>query len=195
MMESGIVSEDWQSPVYIISGEQGKGKTSFILEIISILVEKGIKIRGIAAPGYFKDDLRSGFSIINLATGIREELCSIAPSGECKKHGRYYFRSEGISFGRRTLADSLIPDQTDLLVIDEVGRFELEGEIWAGCIDHIVDKAYPPMIWTVRSSLVNAVIERWNITRNIIVDVGYVNQATFISDVLEQISDYHRYVK
>lgn len=183
-------SVKWHSPVFIITGEQGEGKTTFLMEVLPKLAEEGVRIRGILAPGYFQDGHRTGFSLIDLATGAYEELCSERSSSCGEKHGRFYFRSEGLTFGYRALRSPLISDKTDLFVIDEVGMFELNGEVWACCINNLVGKPYPPMIWTVRHSLVNAVAERWPVTRTVVVQVSAARHATFIGDLMEEIRMY-----
>lgn len=193
MIVNDIRPSEWHPPVYIISGEQGEGKTTFLLEILGILTENYVKISGVAAPGYFQHGIRSGFSVLDLATGKSEELCSVKPSFASKKHGCYYFRSEAISFGCRALLKPMSSGQIDLLVIDEVGRFELEGAIWADCIDHIVGTAYPPMIWTVRCSLIKAVSKRWPVTKKVIFRVGSVRNEEFISDIMKEIIIYRSY--
>ena len=190
MVNESTESVKWHSPVFIITGEQGEGKTTFLMEVLPKLAEEGVRIRGILAPGYFHDGHRTGFSLIDLATGASEELCSEKSFSGGEKHGRFYFRSEGLSFGCRALRNPLISDKTELLVIDEVGMFELNGEVWAGCIDNLVGKSYPPMIWTVRHSLVNAVAERWPVTRTVVMEVSVARHATFIGDLLEEIRIY-----
>jgi len=184
----------WQSPLYIISGEQGEGKTSFLIDILEKLAESGARIRGIAAPGYFKDGLRSGFSILNLETGISEELCSVTPSEGSEKHGRYFFKPEGLFFGYKALLNPITPGKADLLVIDEVGRFELEGAVWSNSINQILKMPYPPMIWTVRESLVDVVTKKWPVTRTIVRRVASINHEEFISDLKDEIMYYRSYI-
>lgn len=190
MVKEHSPSIDWQPTLYMVTGEQGQGKTSFLLEIIAELAGKGVRIRGIAAPGHICDGIRSGFSILDLATGLSEELCCVTPSSDCEKHGRFYFRSKGLSFGSKALLNPLTAGKTDLLVIDEVGRFEVEGAVWGDCIEHLVGMPHPPMIWTVRCCFVEDVTNRWPVSRLIVVDVGSGNRRTIIGDLLEEVRIY-----
>lgn len=178
----------WQSPVYIISGEQAEGKTTFLMDILTKLEVHAIKVRGIIAPGYFKDDVRSGFCVVDVSTGTGVELCSDIPSSGAELHGRYYFRPEGLTFGRRTLLIS--PDQKtpDLIVIDEVGRFDVRGALWGGCIDQLVKKIHPPMIWTVRNEFVEMVINRWPMIRPVIININSMSTQTCTDNILKEIA-------
>jgi nucleoside-triphosphatase len=190
MTDNSTILNNENTHIYIISGVQGEGKTTFLLEILKKLANKDIRIKGIAAPGYFTDSIRSGFSVLDLSTGISEELCSTSPSPGLEQHGCYYFRPEGLFFGRKVLQNTLLPGMTDLLVIDEVGKFEVNGEVWADCIDNIVANPYPPMIWTVRCSLVDTVIKKWQLKRHVILKVGSVNEELFMSAILKDIKKY-----
>ncbi len=175
-----------QAPVFIITGEQGQCKTTFLHLVLSLTVGANVRVRGILAPGHVRDGRRSGFTLINLATGEHEELCSIDPDPRCEIHGRYYFRSEGLAFGRRALAPP-DPRETDLAVIDEVGRFELQGAVWADQIDRLVALPHPPMIWTVRRRLLDTVIRNWEIKNPVIVDVRAASVMATANDVMDAI--------
>ena len=174
------------APVFIITGEQGQCKTTFLHLVLSLTVGANVRIQGILAPGHVRDGRRSGFTLINLATSEHEELCSIDPDPHCEVHGRYYFRPEGLAFGRRALAPP-DPRETDLMVIDEVGRFELQGAVWANQIDRLVAHPHPPMIWTVRRRLLDTVIQNWEIKNPIVIDVRRANVMATASDVMDAI--------
>lgn len=101
--------------------------------------------------------------------------------------------SKSVRFANRNLASSKVnlpnspQDTGDLLVIDEVGRFELKGEIWADCISHLTLMPPTPMIWTVRRFFVDAVIAKWPMTRTIIIELGSVSKEKIIRDIMEEV--------
>ncbi|MCK9319515.1 nucleoside-triphosphatase, partial [Methanoculleus sp.] len=146
-------------------------------------------VRGVLAPGHVRDGRRSGFTLVDLATGRHEELSSIDPDPRCEVHGRFYFRPEGLLFGRRALAPP-DPRETDLVVIDEVGRFELQGGVWAEQIDRLVALPHPPMIWTVRRRLLDTVIDRWKITNPVVVDVGAASVMATADAVMDAVWEW-----
>ena len=61
---------DWKPPRFIITGEQGEGKTTLLLKILAELTSQGIRMPGMAAPGYFNETIRSG--LIFLQYTLRE---------------------------------------------------------------------------------------------------------------------------
>jgi nucleoside-triphosphatase len=183
-------SPAWQPPVYIVTGGQGEGKTTFVQKVIDGLIENGVKCRGIVTPGYYRDDVRAGFSVIDLATGISQPLCSDTPSAGGEQHGRFYFLPEGLGLGYSALAAPRVPGTADILVIDEVGRFELKGAVWAGCLDRIVALPYPPMIWTVRSDKVDEVKKRWPVARQVVVGIGSATHGDVVRELVNEVRMY-----
>ena len=178
-----------KTPVFIITGEQGQCKTTFLHLVLGLTVGLNARVRGVLAPGHVRDGRRSGFTLINLATGEHEELCSIDPDPRCEVHGRFYFRPEGLAFGRRALAPP-DPRETDLMVIDEVGRFELQGGVWADQLDRLLAHPHPPMIWTVRRRLLDTVIQRWEIGNPVVVDVRTASVMATASDVMDAVWEW-----
>jgi len=178
-----------RTPVFIITGGQGQCKTTFLHLVLGFTVGLNVRARGVIAPGHMRDGRRSGFTLVDLATGRHEELCSIDPDPRCEVHGRFYFRPEGLAFGRRALAPP-DPRETDLVVIDEVGRFELQGAVWAEQLDQLLAHPHPPMVWTVRRRLLDTVIGRWNITNPVVVDVGTASVMATAGDVMEAVWEW-----
>ncbi|MDD2787817.1 nucleoside-triphosphatase, partial [Methanoculleus sp.] len=177
------------TPVFIITGEQGQCKTTFLHQVLGLIVGANVRVRGVLAPGHVRDGRRSGFTLVDLATGEHEDLSSIDPDPRCEVHGRFYFRPEGLAFGRRALA---LPDpgETDLVVIDEVGRFELQGAVWADAIGRLTAQTHPPMVWTVRRRLLDTVIERWDIADPVVVDVRTASVMATAGDVMDAVWEW-----
>ena len=49
----------------------------------------------------------------------------------------------------------------DLIVIDEVGRLEMQGMGWNSLLRELAAIETIPQVWIVRDELVDAVMERW----------------------------------
>jgi nucleoside-triphosphatase THEP1 len=90
------------------------------------------------------------------------------------KIGNFHFNPKAILRGNRILNDPQILNK-DLVVIDEIGIFELEGKIWADAISHLVSKSEKMMIWVVRDTLIEKVIEKWSVQKSIIIDIQKVS--------------------
>ena len=63
---------------------------------------------------------------------------------------------------------------TDLLVIDEIGPFELNDKIWAAAISGLCKNPCCYMLWVVRRTLVDQVKGKWNLQNAVIIDTDRV---------------------
>lgn len=155
--------------VLIITGAKHQGKTTFTKEVVDMLQEKGKSIGGFLAIGYFEDNRRSAFDLVSPETGEQKPLCSIHFTGG-EKAGPFCFDPEGQNFGKEMLTAKKIAGK-DIVVVDEIGPLELEGKGWAGALDLLSMAAGTTWILVVRSSLVEAVKEKWNLTDADVFDI------------------------
>jgi nucleoside-triphosphatase THEP1 len=144
----------------IVSGPTGSGKTTLVGDVLDRLRRRGFRVGGILAPGLLSDGRRTGFDLVNLATGERRPLAreGQAEPGQHARWSRFAFDADALALGRRALlADSR---SADVVVVDEVGPFELSGGGWADALDRLRDFE-GHVILVVRESLVEAVRARW----------------------------------
>lgn len=82
--------------------------------------------------------------------------------------------------------------RTDLVVIDEVGRFELSGAMWAESIDQLCTMDHPPMIWTVRKEFIDAVYKKWTENTWIVADIKTMSQSILTSHIISEVREYQQ---
>lgn len=147
--------------IYIISGETRSGKTTYLKKIINRIREQdsSLKIGGLIAHGIDKEGERYGFDIEDVALGKKAFLCSQKPIENALKTGRFYFSKEGLVFGEKALTSNL--ENTDLLVIDEIGYLELKGKGWFESIEKALEYPNLNMIWVVRKQILEEVLQLW----------------------------------
>ena len=149
--------------IFIITGEQGEGKTTKLIQVVDILKKKNYKVSGFTAPGCWLDGLRSGFDIVDVRTNEKRLLCQGEYNKQYVKIGRFYFDTEAIKFGEQLLLTSNVPE-TDFVVIDEIGMFELQGKLWAGPFLKLIESASCPILITVRSKFLEDVKSKFNLS-------------------------------
>jgi nucleoside-triphosphatase THEP1 len=157
--------------VFILAGDTGSGKTTVVRGVVEGLRTRGIRVGGILAPGLLENGRRTGFDILNLATGESAELARerAAAAGPHPQWSRFAFSPAGLALGEKALG----PDAggADVVVIDEVGPFELAGGGWAPALDRLVRDYRGTILLVVRSSIVDAVRGRWGSADTTIWDV------------------------
>ncbi len=160
--------------VFIFRGEKGSGKTTLLRNVIGYLKTEGIKVGGILAPGYWENDKRSAFDIIDVSSGVSKKLCSVEGSLSNVRIGNFNFDQEGLDFGQQALAMEKL-NGMDVCVVDEVGYLELKGEGWAKSLDQIFSGYKKILILVVRNELVDEVCKKWSIQNPVIIECGNIS--------------------
>ena len=148
--------------VYIITGEQGAGKTTLLGEIVDKLQQAGVKTGGIIAKGTWKEGQRDGFSLVRLSDRKSFLLSSIHLQEGYFKLKRFWFNPEAVEAGIKELKDCLTND-TRVVVIDEIGIFELEEKVWYHSLVSLLKETDKTVIITVRNKIKKEILEKFGL--------------------------------
>lgn len=173
--------------IIIITGEQGSGKTTFLQEMIFGLANNNIKTGGILAEGFWKNYERDFFELIDLKSKNGILFCQREPKEGWEKLRHFYINPSGQKFGEEALDPKYLKD-SDIVVIDEIGPFELKGKGWALSIHSILKELQGMfMVWVVRRSLVDEVTSHFNIQPLKVYNVEEVCAENVASYILKSI--------
>ncbi len=126
------------SPVKIgITGLPGSGKTETLLRIIQLLEEEGIKVGGMITEPIVEKRRRAGFQITNWIT--KESMVFAHERMKSRvRSGRYGVNLAALEdLGIRALTDAR--ENADVVVIDEVGKMEVESEAFTKTVVETLD--------------------------------------------------------
>lgn len=160
--------------IFIITGKIGSGKTTFLNQLIQKLREHNLTVSGFLAKRSVSDEMKQNYEVHVIDTGESIPLASRKPVKGWNKTGNFYLNPEALKRGNDMLSDSQILNK-DLIVVDEIGIFELEGKIWADAVSRLIEKGAGIMIWVVRRSLVEKVILKWGLKDTVIIDIEKVS--------------------
>ncbi len=146
---------------YILTGTQGSGKTSFLSKLIKELQLENIKVGGFVAKGIWQNGKRFGFNLIRIKDRVSIPLCTKDFNESYLQFGHFYFNPAAISLGNEILNQDA--KNTDIIVIDEIGIFELEEEVWFNSFRQLLQTYPKPLIITVRENIVDMVIEKFDL--------------------------------
>jgi len=157
--------------IFFITGPQGAGKTTFVKELAALFKEYGFSTGGFIAEGYWDNNLRSGFDIVDIDGKERELLCNtIAGEGD-EQFRRFFFKQKGLQFGNQILEKTA--GKNLIVFIDEVGALELEGRGWANAIEKLIENPPAAMIWTVRENIAETISARFDIFPDALWNINY----------------------
>jgi len=136
----------------LITGIRGVGKTTLCLRTVALAQEACYSCAGLLTLRE-DDDHRV---VVDVRTGDRRALTATGPGGV--PVGRYIFDPDTLAWGAEILAHST---PCDLLVVDELGPLEMEGDGWAVGMDILQAGRFHLGLVVVRPELVTRVLERF----------------------------------
>ena len=171
--------------VFIITGEIGSGKTTFLLKLIEELRREALSLAGFAALSVPEDGPSGSFNILDLVSGKILPLASRRFTEGWEQHGRFYFNPAGILMGKNILEDALIIN-TDLIIVDEIGPYELDGKIWSESLTRLLAGQSCSILLVVREHLVSQVIQQWSIKDAMVIEFGQLKPDQAANMILSQ---------
>lgn len=155
------VKEKLAAKVYIITGTIGQGKTTQVKNIVDNLKSKNIQVSGFYSPRIMENGITNGYDIVDIETNLRIPFLRKSETVEFNKTGHYSILQEGLSHGIAVLAKS-VKEKISLVVIDEVGKLELNDKGWSDKISVLINIS-PILIFAVRDTFTEQVIQKWDI--------------------------------
>ena len=157
-----IVPNMVKNKVIIITGNKGEGKTTKLQRIVKLIKKEKISMTGFLAYADLKDGDRNGYTLVDIVSSKSIILCSNEPCSTYEKIGRFYFNPLAIKFGQKLLNTN--PVEKTLIVIDEVGPFELQNKIWYDSLVYQLGIPKNVILLIVRTKLVDEIIRKFEIT-------------------------------
>lgn len=169
----------------IITGEKGSGKTTFTKEIVESLKQNNIQVAGILALGYWENNQRDRYELIDISTNKSLLFCQRSARMSWEKIRQFYINPDGQEFGESALSQENI-FKSDVVVIDEIGPFELSGKGWDKQVRHLLRNSSPLKILVIRSVLVREIIQYYQIKDFVLYRAGINNISEVVDGIITQ---------
>jgi nucleoside-triphosphatase THEP1 len=160
--------------VFIVTGSIRGGKTTFVKKLIELLKSNNIIVGGILSERVMDGSVTIGYDLLNIETGKKTDFLRQNDDFGDGTIGRFTISSDGLGEGRKILSSG-IQNKNDLVIIDEVGLLEIQDKGWSACIDELLEKSSNPLLFTVRDSFIDKVINKWNLREVFIFDINETN--------------------
>ena len=175
-----------QNKVVIVTGDTGSGKTQFLKLLVQELLHKGFRVKGFVAEGFPGKSLRERYELSDLNSDERMVFCRTEPADGWEKAGLFYIDPAAVAFGERLLHPDILKPE-DVVVIDEIGPFELHQKGWLKAI-RTIGKVLPGqrMIWVVRKQLLEEAVRHFDLSRPTIIE----REQLHIDDAVDRIENF-----
>lgn len=151
------------SNVIVITGDTQSGKTNFLRKIQESLVEKSLGQVGFIAESIYEDEQIKGHILKDLSTNQSFRISYRDYKNNAQNVGRFYLLNEGLEFGKQILQRIIHAKRKDVLIVDEVGRLELDGKGWASEVKELLKNKSRPIILIVRGKYLDEFVEKFQV--------------------------------
>jgi nucleoside-triphosphatase THEP1 len=139
----------------LLTGKIHIGKTTVCQSVIARARQQGWRVAGLLSPTVFDSDgQRIAVQMIDLATDEKRTLARLNQDLGGPQIGPYRFDSETLTWGHHVLTRA-IDRGCDLLVIDEIGRLELEQDSGLDVAPLLAERLLPLSLIVVRKPLLH----------------------------------------
>jgi nucleoside-triphosphatase THEP1 len=156
-----------EKKIYIVTADKHAGKTTFIKELVAQM-----EISKKPYSGFFAESIwdinkqHIGYKLVTLPSQKEVHLCN-RTNTSWNQFGSFYFNPNAVKIGNEILEYSV---EGSIIFIDEIGRFELDGNLWADAFSKLVINKKNTIIIAVRRLFLDEVIQKWNLSNAIILD-------------------------
>jgi nucleoside-triphosphatase THEP1 len=158
--------------IAILTGDKLAGKTTLLFELVRTIPDcAGVLSRRIVGEDKEK---AKGYEITCLPSMETAILGDDTESGASVKFCHFYFHSDSV---KKAIDSIVATKESSLLLVDEIGFLELEGNGYAPAANFIKSRKGNTIL-SVRKDAVPILVQAWGITPAIIADVGKLGKET-----------------
>jgi iron complex transport system ATP-binding protein len=149
--------------------------------------QNNISVGGIYSPRVKENDITIGYDIVDINNNKTEIFLREKGNKNLEKIGKFHIFNEGLATGKNALNLNNIMNNK-IIIIDEVGKLELENNGWAYAINDLFHHAKHHIILVVRNQFVKDVIDKWHIEEYTLYDIANHNSMEINNDIIKQIT-------
>ncbi|HSM46568.1 MAG TPA: nucleoside-triphosphatase [Draconibacterium sp.] len=169
--------------IFIITGKIGSGKTTLIQKLIQKFRFENILVSGIYSARILENDKTTGYDVVDISTDETEKFLRDRGNEDQQRIGKFYIDSNGEQKGNEILMNS----QSKLIIIDEIGKLELEDRGWAHSLEQLVTDSKSNLLLSVREEVLYEVTEKFKISPDIIFNVEAQKDEDLFSLILNEL--------
>jgi nucleoside-triphosphatase THEP1 len=142
--------------VYILTGVIQSGKTTLLKQLVRLLKQKGINVRGHLSEAVHQNNEKIGYDLLDIKDGTFFPFLRMEGDEDWERIGHYFFMPLSLKKAEAILLGD--PD-AEVFIVDEIGPLELKGKgLWPALMEKLAQSSAKILI-VVRKNILHDMIE------------------------------------
>ncbi len=146
----------------LIHGSKNQGKTTQVKQITQLLLNNNKSVMGFYSEKIMSDKKVIGYNLITIPQNKIFPFLSIVKNENQQQIGAFFIDDVAIKNGRKQI-EKAITTQVDFVIIDEVGKLELNNKGWHICIEKLLSEFNGKIILSIRTEFIEKAIKKWDL--------------------------------
>ncbi len=171
-----------QAKVLIVSGDIAEGKTSLLVKLTTSLKRRNINIGGVLSLRIIESEETVGYKLVSVETGEEYNYLRLKEDKESEGIGRFDINHSAINWGRQLLSIQNTLNK-DVVIIDEVGKLELDKSGWRNDLESLLTIPRLHIVISVRKRYLQEIIEDFVLSNYKVLLVSEINYKDIESEI------------
>ncbi len=176
------------TPSIIITGKRAAGKTSFVKKIVETLKNNDIRVGGIYSQKVYEGNQRVGYDVVDIITNDLKPFLRINDGKTENKVGMFGIIEEGYRFGLKSL-DSCNHQETEIVVVDEIGELELTDNGWMSAVKSFHAAQTSQLLLVINHEHLEALIDKLGLINPHLIKIPTDDKPEVLERVVDLVKD------
>ena len=155
----------------LIHGDKNQGKTTQLKRVIDLLKSNNKTVAGFYSEKISKNNIVLGYDLLTISKNVKTPFLNINTSLEKETIGVFSINNSAIEIGNSEIEKAILKN-VDYIVLDEVGKLELNNKGWYNSINKLLFNFSNEIIFCVRTEFVQSIIEKFNLKKVVLIETS-----------------------
>lgn len=177
MVEADKRFEDYKNTgqhIFIITGKKNEGKTKFLFALKENLQRRNINVKGFLSLKKLDEKIVIGYELLNIENGDKIPFLQRVEDENQRDIGAFKLNNPALIFGE-SIFQEIDVEAKNVIIMDEVGKLELQNEGWAPLIDNLLELKQSIFIISVRDEFLDTIISQFGLSNPQIIVLGSIS--------------------
>jgi nucleoside-triphosphatase len=154
--------------------------------MVNVCRQRKIQVEGLLTPARTRKENLREYDLHLIGKPETYPFSSTHATEGWMPVGKFYFSPDALMAGKHYLS-SLSFERTELLILDEIGPYEMEGKLWAEDFSRIISGNHPPLFVSMRTTMIRKATDHWSLHKAMQIQISRTKPEEIITFLLDNL--------